>query len=281
MKIATYWGSIITKLGIGCAVCLFLGAAVLLYAQEEKEAEFIGTKPKMDIEKLKEMAAAKRQTMDKAPERTQPQRNSAWGRQNRGGGGGVDFGESEAFYKTIIEYNLFRSLGWTPPKNEPSYRLVSTAVNSDGVISQATLLERRSNRYHFVTIGTKLDDMTVKDIQAKKVIMDKAGETVTLNTAPLQLLSTKGGREGNRGGGRGEGGSERAGNNEGQSRASQMEAEERRQIEQRKREYSRERMRREAMEKLRNARSPEERREIIQWMRKEFGGDRGRRDRDR
>ena len=281
MKIATYWGSIITKLGIGCAVCLFLGAAVLLYAQEEKEAEFIGTKPKMDIEKLKEMAAAKRQTMDKAPERTQPQRNSAWGRQNRGGGGGVDFGESEAFYETIIAYNLFRPLGWTPPKNEPSYRLVSTAVNSDGVISQATLLERRSNRYHFVTIGTKLDDMTVKDIQAKKVIMDKAGETVTLNTAPLQLLSTKGGREGNRGGGRGEGGSERAGNNEGQSRASQMEAEERRQIEQKKREYSRERMRREAMEKLRNARSPEERREIIQWMRKEFGGDRGRRDRDR
>ena len=281
MKIATYWGSIITKLGIGCAVCLLLGTAVLLYAQEEKEAEFISTKPKMDIEKLREMAAAKRQTMDKAPERTQSQRNSAWGRQNRSGGDGVDFGESEAFYKTIIEYNLFRPLGWTPPKNEPSYSLVSTAVNSDGVISQATLRERRSNRYHFVTIGTKLDDMTVKDIQAKKVIMDKAGETVTLNTGSLQLLSTKGRSEGNRGGGRGEGGSERAGNNEGQNRASQMEAEERRQMEQKKREYSRERMRREAMEKLRNARSPEERREIIQWMRKEFGGDRGRRDRDR
>ena len=279
MKIATYWGSIITKLGIGCVVCLFLGTAVLLYAQEEKKAEFIGTNPKMDIEKLKEMAAAKRQTMDKAPERAEPQRNSAWGRQNRGGG--VDFGESEAFYKTIIEYNLFRPLGWTPPKNEPSYRLVSTAVNSDGVISQATLLERRSNRYHFVTIGTKLDDMTVKDIQAKKVIMDKEGETVTLNTGSLQLLSTKRGNEGNRGGGRGEGGSERAGNNEGQNRASQMAAEKRRQAEQKKREYSREQMRREAMEKLRNARSPEERREIIQWMRKEFGGDRGRRDRDR
>ncbi len=279
MKIATYWGSIITKLGIGCVVCLFLGTAVLLYAQEEKKAEFIGTNPKMDIEKLKEMAAAKRQTMDKAPERAEPQRNSAWGRQNRGGG--VDFGESEAFYKTIIEYNLFRPLGWTPPKNEPSYRLVSTAVNSDGVISQATLLERRSNRYHFVTIGTKLDDMTVKNIQAKKVIMDKEGETVTLNTGSLQLLSTKRGNEGNRGGGRGEGGSERAGNNEGQNRASQMAAEKRRQAEQKKREYSREQMRREAMEKLRNARSPEERREIIQWMRKEFGGDRGRRDRDR
>ena len=279
MKIATHWGSVITKLGIGCAVCLLLGTAVLLYAQDEKKAAFISTKPKMDAEKMKEMAAAKKQAMNKAPERSQPERNSAWGRQNRGGG--VDFGESEAFYKTIIEYNLFRPLGWTPPKNEPSYRLEGTAVDSNGVISQATLLELRSNRYHFVTIGTELDGMTVKDIQAKKVIMDKEGETVTLNTGSLQLLTTKRRNGGNRDGGRGEGGSERAGNNEGQNRAGQMSAEKRRQAEQKKREYSREQMRRDAMEKLRNASSPGERREIIEWMRKEFGGDRGRRDRDR
>lgn len=286
MKIATHWGGVIIKLGIGCVVCLLLGAAVLLYAQDEKKgyaqdekkAAFIGTKPKMDAEEMKEMAAAKRQTMNKAPERSQPQRNSAWGRQNRGG---VDFGENEAFYKTIIEYNLFRPLGWTPPNNEPSYSLIGTAVNSNGIISQATLLERRSNRYHFVTVGTKLDDMTVKEIQGKKVIMDKEGETVTLNTGSLQLLKTERGNESNRGGGGGEGGSESARNSEGQSRASQMAAEKRRQAEQKKREYSREQMRREAMEKLRNASSPEERREIIQWMRKEFGETPFRRDRDR
>ncbi len=279
MKIATHWGSVITKLGIGCAVCLLLGTVVLLYAQDEKKAEFISTKPKMDAEKMKEMAAAKRQAMDKTPERAEPQRNSAWGRQNRGGG--VDFGENEAFYKTIVEYNLFRPLGWTPPKDEPSYSLEGTAVDQNGVISQATLLERRSNRYHFVTIGTELDGMTVKDIQAKKVILDKEGETVTLNTGSLQLLTTKRRNGGNRDGGRGEGGSERAGNNEGQNRAGQMSAEKRRQAEQKKREYSREQMRRDAMEKLRNASSPGERREIMEWMRKEFGGDRGRRGRDR
>ena len=280
MKIATKSGSIITKLGIGCVVCLLLGAAVLLYAQDEKKAAVIGTMPKMDAAKIKEMAAAKRQAMNKAPEQAHPQRNRTWGGQNRGGG--VNFGENEAFYKTIIEYNLFRPLGWTPPNNEPSYSLVSTAVNQNGVISQATLLERRSNRYHFVTIGTKLDDMTVKEIQAKKVIMDKAGETVTLNTRPLQLLTTKRGSQRNRDGERGEGGSESArNNNAGQDRAAQMAAEKRRQAEQKKREYSREQMRRDAMAKLRNASSPEERREIIEWMRKEFGGDRGRRDRDR
>ena len=277
MKIATHWGGVLIKLGIGCAVCLLFGAAVLLYAQDEKKARFIGTMPKMDAAQMKEMAAAKRQAMNKTPERAQPQRNSAWGRQNRGGG--VDFGENAAFYKTIIEYNLFRPLGWTPPKNEPAYSLVSTAVNANGVISQATLLERRSNRYHFVTIGTKLGDMTVKDIQAKQVIMDKEEETVTLKTGGLQLLTTKRGNEGGREG-RDEGGSETArNNNTGQNRAAQMAAEKRRQMEQKKREYSREQMRREAMEKLRNASSPEERREIMEWMRKEFGGDRGRRDR--
>lgn len=280
MKIATHWGSVITKLGIGCAVCLLLGAAVLLYAQDEQKAKFIGTKPKMDAAKMKEMAAAKMQAMNKTPERSQPQWNRDRSRQNRGGGDGVNFGENEAFYKTIIEYNLFRPLGWTPPNNEPSYSLVGTAVDPNGIISQATLFERRSNRYHFVTIGTKLDDMTVKDIQAKKVIMDKAGETVTLNTGSLQLLATKRGNEGG-GGGRGDGDSERARNNAGQNRSSQMAAEKRRQMEQKKREYSREQMRREAMEKLRNARSSEERREIMEWMRKEFGGDRGRRGRDR
>ena len=268
MKIATHWGGIIIKLGIGCAVCLLLGAAVLLYAQDEKKARFIGTMPKMDAAKMKEMAAAKRQAMNKAPERARPQRNSAWGRQNRGGG--VDFGENAAFYKTIIEYNLFRPLGWTPPKNEPAYSLKSTAVNANGVISQATLLERRSNRYHFVTIGTKLGDMTVKDIQAKQVIMDKEGETVTLKTDSLQLLTTKRGNEERREGGRGEGGSEKAGNNNTrQNRAAQMADEKRRQMEQKKREYSREQRRREAMEKLRNASSPEERREIMEWIKKE------------
>ena len=280
MKIANHRGSVITKLGIGCVVCLLLGFGILLSAQERTKSEFIGTKPGMDAVKMKEMAAAKRRAMAKAPEQAQPQRDRTWGRQNREAG--VDFGENAAFYKTIIDHNLFRPLGWTPPNTEPSYRLIGTAVDPNGAISQATLLERRSNRYHFVTIGMKLDDMTVKDIQDGRVVLDKTGEDLTLKTGEFQTLTIKRERSGDRGGDRGEGGSERADNNNAeQSRAAQMEAEKRRQMEQKKREYSREQMRREAMEKLRNAKSPGERREIMEWMRKEFGGDRGRRDRDR
>ena len=261
--------SLIAKLGIGCVVCLFLGFGILLYAQEKTKSAFIGTKPE-----VKETDTAKIQAMAKARAQAQPQRNRSWGRQNRGGS--VDFGENPAFYKTIIDYNLFRPLGWTPPNNEPTYSLASTAVNPNGAISQATLLEKRSNRYHFVTIGTKLGDMTVKDIEARRVILDKAGETITLKTSEWQPLTAKREGGGNRGGERGEGNSERAGNNEGQNRDNQAAAEKRRQMEQKERASEAQRMRQQMIERMRNA-SGEERRRMIERFRR----DRGRRGRGR
>ncbi len=269
MKIANNRGSVIAKLGIGCVVCLLLGFGVLLYAQEKTKSEFIGTKPEMNAAKMKEMDASKMQAMAKAPERPQPQRNRAWGRQNRGG---VDFGENAAFYKTIIDHNLFRPLGWTPPNNEPAYSLVGTAVDSNGAISQATLLEKRSNRYHFVSIGTKLGDMTVKDIQSRQVTLDKAGENITLKTGELQLLTVKGER-GGREGGRGEGGSENKGNNNnaGQNQAKAKQTEGQSQAAQ---------MRRMA-ERMRNASEEERRKMIEQFRRQRGGGGRGGRGRDR
>lgn len=280
MKIATHWGSVITKLGVGCVVCLFLGAAVLLYAQERTRPRFIGTSSEGDDAQRERMAAARMQRMGNAPGQAQSQGNRTWGRQNRGGG--VDFGENEAFYKTIIDNNLFRPLGWTPPNNEPAYSLEGTAVNQDGVISQATLLERRSNRYHFVTIGTELDGMTVKDIQAKQIILDKGGETVTFRTGEFRPLTTKRGSGSNRGGERGEGGSERAGNNNNrQNQANQANVERRRQTERGGQDAAQQARRREMMERFRNA-SGEERRELIQQFRRRGGGgDSGRRGRGR
>ena len=271
MKIANKRRSVIAKLGIGCVVCLLLGFGVLLYAQEKTKSAFIGTKPEMNaakMEELKEANAAKWQAMAKAKEQPEPQRNNrAWSRQNRGGR--VDFGENAAFYRTIIDHNLFRPLGWTPPKNEPSYSLVGTkVVDANRALSQATLLEKRSNRYHFVAIGTKLGDMTVKDIQAEQVTLDKAGETIRLNKiGGLQLLTVRRDRGGDRGGDRGEGESEKAGNNEGQNRARQMADAKHRQMEQKEREQKE---RQEMMEKMKRA-SAEERREMIEKFRRERG----------
>lgn len=272
MKIVDKKGSVITKLGISCVVCLLLGFGVLLYAQEKTESAFIGTKPEMEAAKMKEMEAAKMQALAKAKEQPEPQRNNrSWGHQNRGGR--VDFGENAAFYKTIVDHNLFRPLGWTPPNNEPSYSLIGTkAVDANGAISQATLLEKRSNRYHFVTIGTKLGDMTVKDIQAKQVTLDKAGETIKLKTGGFQPLTARRERGGDRSENRGGGESEKSDNNDEQNRARQMADAKRRQMEQKERA---EKMRWEMMEKMKSA-SAEERREMIEQFRRRAGSRRGR-----
>ena len=272
---------LITKLGIGCVVCLFLGFGILLYAQDKTKAEFIGTKPEMNAAEMKEMKgmnAAKIEAMAKAKEQAAGQGNRAWGRQNRGRAE-VDFGENETFYKTIIDNNLFRPLGWTPPNNEPAYSLIGTAVDPNGRISQATLLEKRSNRYHFVRIGTKLGDMTVKDIQAEQVILDKAGKPITLKEGPVQFLTTSRGREGGREGGRSEGDSEKAGN-DGQNRGNQMDAAKRRQMEMKEQAANQQKWRQEMMEKMKEA-SGEERREMIEQFRRRRGENRRGRGRDR
>ena len=269
---------LITKLGIGCVVCLFLGFGILLYAQDKTKAEFIGTKPEMNAAKMEEMNAAKMEAMAKAKEQAAPQRNRAWGRQNRGRAE-VDFGENETFYKTIIDNNLFRPLGWTPPNNEPAYSLIGTAVDPNGRISQATLLEKRSNRYHFVRIGTKLGDMTVKDIQAEQVILDKAGKPVTLKEGPVQFLTTSRGREGGREGGRSEGDSEKAGN-DGQNRGNQMDAAKRREMEMKEQAANQQKWRQEMMEKMKEA-SADERREMMEQFRRRRGENRRGRGRDR
>ncbi len=266
LKIAKNRRSVIATLGIGCVVCLLLGFGVLLHAQEKTKAAFIGTKPEID--------SAKMQEMKKMKEQSEAQRNRFRQRQGRGQ---IDFGENVAFYKVIIENNLFRPLGWTPPNNEPVYSVVGTVVDANGTIAQATLLEKRSNRYHFVTVGAKLDDMTVMDIQAKQVTLDKAGETITLNAGALQFLATSRGRGGNSGGERHESQHETAGNNRAKNQANakqQKEAEKRRQAAfgMNQKEFA---------EKLRGA-SPEERQEIMREMRRRAGasrrGDRRRRD---
>ena len=252
--------NIITKLGIGCVVCLLLSFGILLHAQEKTKADFIGTKPEIDSAKKQEMTEIKAQA--------ETQRNRFRQRQNRAT---VDFGENTEFYKVIIDNNLFRPLGWTPPNNEPAYSLVGTAVHPDGVIAQATLLERRSNRYHFVTIGEKLGDITVKDIQAKQVILEKDGKPITLKTEAIQFLTTKRDRDGSEGR---SGESEKEGNNEGNNQANakqrQMEAEKRREMEMKEQIGRLGINQKDLAEKLKNA-SPEERQEIMRDVRRRAG----------
>ena len=270
LRIADGKQNIIMMLGIGCVICLLLGFGILLHAQEKTKTDFIGTKS--------EMVKMKAQ-----PE---GQRNSFRQSQSRAA---VDFGENAAFYKVIIDNNLFRPLGWTPPNNEPTYSLVGTAVDADGVIAQATLLEKRSNRYHFVTIGEKLGDVTVKDIQAKQVILEKDGKPITLRTETLQFLTTNRGRadktgEGNQNASE-KGGNNNAGSNQANAKQRQMEAEKRRQMEMKEQVEMLGINQKELAAKLRAA-SPAERQEIRREIRRRAAanrrsGNRGRANRDR
>ena len=267
-KVAGSQRNIVAKLGIGCIVCLLLGFGVLLHAQDKTKAAFIATKQEMSSVEKPEVDSAKMQEMIKAKEQAETQRNRFRQRQNRAT---VDFGESAAFYKVIIDNNLFRPLGWTPPDNEPAYSLIGTAVHPDGVIAQATLLEKRSNRYHFVTIGEKLGDITVKDIQAKQVVLEKDGEPITLKTEALQFLTTKrGSSRAGEGGESGKEGDEGAAKNQANARQQQMEAEKRRQMEMKERIEALGINQKELAEKLKNA-SPAERQEIMREVRRRAG----------
>lgn len=278
LKVVSNRKSIVAKLGLGCVVCLLLGCGILLYAQDKAKVEFIATKPDINPIKKTESDSAKTQALLEMKEQAAAPVNRFRARQNRGS---IDFGENAAFYKVIIDNNLFRPLGWTPPNNEPAYSLIGTAVGTEGAVSQATLLEKRSNRYHFVTIGTKLGDMTVKDIQAKQVTLDNAGKPITLKAGELQFLTTARGRETGKATQTSEGQSEKAGgDNQGNQANAKMEAEKRRQMEMKEQAAAWGMRPGELAEKLRDA-SPEERREIMQKMRRERAERGGRRGRNR
>ena len=87
------------------------------------------------------------------------------------------------FYRTIIDNNLFRPLGWTPPRPIEPYRLLGTILPTDEKTQpQAIIQAAAGNKTHIVTIGDKLDvDTKVIDIQAKQIRLETAGQQKTLH----------------------------------------------------------------------------------------------------
>ena len=164
---------IICSVGIGCVVCLFLVFAIRAPDAQEKPAG-----DAIAIQATKQKAAKQQRARARAHQRQ------------------ADFGENEAFYRVIIDNNLFRPLGWRKPNEAPAYRLLGTVVDTDTAMAQAILQETRANRYYFVTIGEKVGNATVKDIQSKQVVLDEAGKTITLKAGSLQFLTQSRSRSG-------------------------------------------------------------------------------------
>ena len=238
---------IVTLFGIGGLVCLLIFALREPQAQDKPAGDVIATKTELG-------AAKQREVKEEAVKRsTAMQQRAARARQRQ-----TDFGENEAFYRVIIDNNLFRPLGWKKPNEEPSYSLLGTVVDTDTGIAQAILLEKRSNRHYFVSIGEKVGDVTVKDIQPKQVTLDEEGKAITLKAGSLQFLTRQ------RGSGRGAEAraSEAAKGNEGEQAAANAKKAAANANPQANRFSGNP----ELAEKWRNA-SPEDRRKIEEYMR--------------
>ena len=94
------------------------------------------------------------------------------------------------YYDVIAENNLFRPLGWTPPKRQPKYALIATLLESRGGTAKALLMENASEKTFYVTVGEKIGDMTVESIKARQVKLNTSGEVLTLKVPSIAFLNT-------------------------------------------------------------------------------------------
>jgi len=94
----------------------------------------------------------------------------------------VDF-DSASYYRPIIDNNLFRPLGWTPPVPREPYRLIGTILpRSTNTPPQAILQTTAGQTTHIVTTGESLDAETeVVEIEGKQVILSRNGQQRTLH----------------------------------------------------------------------------------------------------
>ena len=93
------------------------------------------------------------------------------------------------FYRTIIDNNLFRPLGWKPPRPREPYRLIGTLIPTNANTPKQAILQRTpAGSTYTVTIGETLDkDTTVVDIASKQITLSTTGvqRSLKLNTTPL------------------------------------------------------------------------------------------------
>ena len=172
---------ILIILGIGCVAGLLLVYGVKLQAQNRPNRDAI-------MAKMGEMNADSSSPMAQFRNRQQDSNRGSQDSSNR-----EESKESPDFYRTIVDNNIFRPLGWRPPNKEPEYKFVGTSVDSkNGAKLEAYVREQRSNKFYMVTIGDKVGDAVVKEISEKEIILDKDGETITLRGGNMQFLKAGG-----------------------------------------------------------------------------------------
>lgn len=101
----------------------------------------------------------------------------------------ASFHKSE-FYRVIIDNNLFRPLGWHPPRQKEIYRLLGTILPTDENTSPQAILRSTTGETHIIGIGDTLDpDTIITNIQPKQVTLEKAGQKPRILTLNPILLT--------------------------------------------------------------------------------------------
>jgi hypothetical protein len=187
------YSKILIFLGICCVAGLLLVFGVRLQAQNKTKVESIAVNTnEMQPRAAQRMEQFRNRQQGSNLETQLPQQASRWGGQQRSTSS--DSKDSSDFYKVIVDNNIFRPLGWRPPNREPQYTLIGTAINPNGTRVEAFISEERSNDFYIVGVGDKVGDAIVKEIQQKKVTLDKNGETITLRKGNMQFLKSGGSR---------------------------------------------------------------------------------------
>ena len=92
----------------------------------------------------------------------------------------------EAFKRTIIDNNIFRPLGWTPPRPVEPYRLIGTLLPRDANrLAEAVIESIEGKAISIVSVGETLDTETkVVLIENKSVVLESDGVRRTLRLPP-------------------------------------------------------------------------------------------------
>ena len=93
--------------------------------------------------------------------------------------------DSASYDRLIIENNLFRPLGWSPPVPREPYRLIGTRIVRDGAIPAQAILQRTAgHQTYIVGAGDTLDAGTkVVGISDRSVVLSTGGRERTLALA--------------------------------------------------------------------------------------------------
>ena len=91
--------------------------------------------------------------------------------------------DAQSFYQTIISNNLFRPLGWPPPRPVEPYRLIATILpRSANTPPKAIIQTTADDRTYIVTPSESLDASTeVVSIEGKRVVLSTDGQQRTLH----------------------------------------------------------------------------------------------------